>query len=401
MRLVQRPQYLAWLNDWREKPVIKVVTGVRRCGKSTLFRLYIDSLLGRGVKPEQIVSINLEELEYAQLSNSRELYAYLKARLYDGGTTYVFIDEVQQCEGFERAVDSLFVKGNVDVHITGSNAFLLSGELATLLSGRYVQIEMLPLSFSEYCDFKGSSNATMFRDYLRFGAFPAVAALGDDSALVRSYLDGIYNSILVKDVARRENIADLGVLENIVKFLLSNIGSPVSLKKIADTLNAAGRTISVNTVDKYVRALCAAYVFYKCDRYDVKGKTLLKTQGKYYAVDSGIRELLLASSASDIGHVLENAVYLELLRRGGKVRIGKVAEKELDFVCETADGLAYYQVSATVLDEGTLKRELEPLQRITDNHPKYLLTLDEIPRSANYDGIRQMNVVDWLQGSRR
>ncbi|MDR1603606.1 MAG: ATP-binding protein [Gracilibacteraceae bacterium] len=398
MRLVHRPQYLAWLNDWRDKPVIKVVTGVRRCGKSTLFKLYIDSLLERGVKQEQIVSINLEELEYEQLTNYRELYAYLKARLFDGGATYVFIDEVQQCRGFEKAVDSLFVKGKADVHITGSNAFLLSGELATLLSGRYVQIEMLPLSFAEYCDFQGGSGAALFRDYLRFGAFPAVAALGDDAALVRSYLDGVYSSILVKDVARREKITDLTVLENIVKFLLSNIGSPVSLKKIADALKSAGRTISVNTVDKYVHALCAAYLFYKCDRYDVKGKTLLKTHSKYYAVDSGLRELLLASSAGDIGHILENTVYLELLRRGGKVRLGKVAEKEVDFVCATSDGLAYYQVSATVLEENTLRRELEPLQRIADNHPKYLLTLDEIPRSANYDGIRQVHLVDWLLG---
>ncbi|MDR3076545.1 MAG: ATP-binding protein [Synergistaceae bacterium] len=398
MKFVQRPQYLAWLNDWREKPVIKVVTGVRRCGKSTLFALYIDSLIEYGVKPEQIVSINLEELEYEKLLDYRELYAYMKTRLYEGGYTYVFIDEVQQCKDFEKAVDSLFVKGNVDVHITGSNAFLLSGELATLLSGRYVQVEMLPLSFAEYREFKGGDATALFREYLRFGAFPAVAALGDNIGLVRSYLDGIYNSILVKDVARRENISDAAILESIVKFLLSNVGSPVSVKKITDTLKSAGRAISINTVDKYIRALCSAYVFYKADRYDIKGKALLKTQNKYYAVDNGFRELLLAGSAADIGHILENVVYLELLRRGGKVRIGKIAEKEVDFVSQTADGLAYYQVSATVLDETTRRRELEPLERISDNHPKFLLTLDDFPRIANYDGIRQINVIDWLLG---
>jgi predicted AAA+ superfamily ATPase len=398
MKLVQRPQYLAWLNDWRERPVIKVVTGVRRCGKSTLLKLYIDSLLERGVKREQIVSIDLEELEYERLTNYRELYAYLKARLFDGGATYVFIDEVQHCKGFEKAVKSLFVKGVADVHITASNAFLSSGELAALLPGQYVRMEMLPLSLAEYCDFRGDDDSALFSDYLRFGAFPAVAGLGCDSALARSYLDGVYNTILLKDVARRENMTDFTVLENIVKLLLSNIGGPASLKKIADALSSAGRKISVNTVDKYVHALCGAYLFYKCDRYDVIGKIALKTQGKYYAVDSGLRALLLAGSDGDIGRVLENAVYLELLRRGGKVRSGEVAEKEVDFVCETFDGLEYYQASATVLDGNTLRRELEPLQRIADNHPKFLLTLDEIPGSANYDGIRQLNVVDWLLG---
>jgi predicted AAA+ superfamily ATPase len=282
------------------------------------------------------------------------------------------------------------------VHITGSNAFLLSGELATLLSGRYVQIEMLPLSFAEYREFRGGDANALFRDYLRFGAFPALPALGDNVGLVRSYLDGIYNSILVKDVARRESINDIAILESVVKFLLSNVGCPVSVKKITDTLNSAGRTISINTVDKYIRALCAAYVFYKADRYDIKGKTLLKTQSKYYAVDSGLRELLLAGSSTDIGHVLENVVYLELLRRGGKVRIGKIAEKEVDFISQTADGVTYYQVSATVLDETTRNRELESLQTIADNHPKFLLTLDDFQRTANYDGIRQLNVIDWL-----
>ena len=398
MKFVQRAQYLSWLNNWRDKPVIKVVTGVRRCGKSTLFALYIESLIASGVKPEQIVSINLEELENENLLNYRELYVYLKSRLFSGGYTYIFIDEVQQCENFEKAVDSLFVKDNVDLYITGSNAFLLSGELATLLSGRYVQIEMLPLSFAEYYKFKAGDTTALFREYLHFGAFPAVAALGDNAGLIRSYLDGVYNSILLKDVARRENISDISILESVVKFILSNIGSPVSVKKITDSLNSAGRSASINTIDKYLGALCSAYAFYKADRYDIKGKALLKTQSKYYAVDSGLREILLAGESSDIGHVLENVVYLELLRRGDKVRIGKIAEKEIDFVSQTADGLAYYQVSATVLDENTRRRELEPLASIKDNHPKFLLTLDEIPRSANYDGIRQLNIIDWLLG---
>ncbi|NLC43163.1 MAG: ATP-binding protein [Clostridiales bacterium] len=398
-KLVQRQKYLDWLKSWREKQIIKVVAGVRRCGKSTLFKLYIDWLLETGIKPEQIISINLEELEYENLLNYRALYDYIIARLYKGGYTYVFIDEVQNCKDYERAVDSLFVKDNVDLYITGSNAYMLSGELATLLSGRYVQISMLPLSFAEYVTFKGVGEkdlSSTFQTYLRFGAFPATAMLNKQEDLIRSYLDGIYNSILIKDTAVRLGITDISVLTSIAKFLFSNVGSPVSVKKIADTINSAGRTISVNTVDKYLHALCDSFLFYKAERYDIRGRQHLKTQGKYYAVDSGLRELLLASSTADLGHVLENTVYLELLRRGAKVNIGKMAEKEIDFVAKDANGTIYYQVSASVLDGSTLERELDPLRKIPDHHPKVLLTLDEIPRTANYDGIRQLHIVDWL-----
>ncbi len=345
--------------------------------------------------------INLEELEYENLLNYRDLYDYIKARLYKDGYTYVFIDEVQNCKNYEKAVDSLFVKDNVDVYITGSNAYMLSGELATLLSGRYVKISMFPLSFAEYVDFKGveeKDSLSAFQTYLRFGAFPATAMLNEQEALARSYLDGIYNSILIKDVVVRLGTIDVSVLSSITKFLFSNVGSPVSVKKIADTINSAGRSISVNTVNKYLQALCDSYLFYKVERYDIRGRQHLKTQGKYYAVDSGIRELLLSSSTPDLGHVLENTVYLELLRRGAKVNIGKMAEKEIDFVSKDANGTTYYQVSASVLDKNTLRRELDPLEKMPDHHPKVLLTLDEIPRTANYDGIRQLHIVDWLLG---
>ena len=399
--LAQRQVYLDWLKAWREKPVIKVVSGVRRCGKSTLFSLFIDHLLENRVKPEQIVSVNLEELEYEHLLDYRALYDFIKARLNSDSFTYVFIDEVQRCRDFEKAVDSLFVKDNVDVYITGSNAYMLSGELATLLSGRYVQIEMLPLSFAEYISFvegRANSASAAFADYLHNGAFPAVAALKNADNLIASYLDGVYNTILVKDVAARLGTSDITVLESIARFLFSNAGSPVSVKRIADAINSGGRTISINTVDKYLRALCDSYLFYRVDRYDIRGRQHLKTQGKYYAVDSGLRERRLASSSSDVGHVLKNIVYLELVRRGYKVSIGKLAEKEIDFVAEGARGITYFQVSASVLDENTRKRELEPLQRIPDHHPKILLTMDDIPRSANYDGIRQFHVVDWLLG---
>ena len=244
---------------------------------------------------------------------------------------------------------------------------MLSGELATLLSGRYITIDMLPLSFREYleaCDTRETNSKDQFNDYIRFGSFPYVSMLNRTDTIITPYLDGIYNTILVKDVARREGITDIPLLESIVKCVASSIGSPISIKKISDTLNSSGRSISVNTVDNYLRALTDSYIFYKADRYDIKGRQHLKTLGKYYMVDTGLRNLLLAGSASDTGHLIENIVYLELLRRGNKVNIGKLAEKEVDFVARYSEGMAYYQVSSTVLDENTLKRELEPLQRI-------------------------------------
>jgi predicted AAA+ superfamily ATPase len=399
-QLAQRQVYLDWLDAWREKPVIKVVSGVRRAGKSTLFRLFAERLRSEGVDEAQIVSVNLEELEFEALLDYHALHDYIKQRLYPSGFTYVFLDEIQNCTGFEKTVSSLLVKENVDIFITGSNAYLLSGELATLLSGRYVHIEMLPLSFAEYVSFTGcdAHDRATFAKYMKHGAFPAVAALGGSEGLIDTYLDGIYDSILLKDVAARLGTSDIAVLESIAKFLFSNIGSPVSVKKIADTFSSAGRPISTNTVDKYLRALCSSYLFYQVSRFDIKGRQHLTTQGKYYAVDSGLRGRSIAASSPDIGHVLENIVYLELLRRGNRVSIGKLAEREIDFVAQSAEGITYCQVSATVLDDNTLKRELAPLQRIPDHHPKLLLTLDEVPRTANYDGIRQIHVVDWLLG---
>lgn len=395
--MIQRNDYLERLIEWREKQVIKVVTGVRRCGKSTLFSLYIDYLKQSGVSDDQIIFVNLEDIEYEELLNYKSLYNYIKARLATGRYTYVFIDEVQQCKFFEKAVDSLFIKENVDVYITGSNANMLSGELATLLSGRYVEISMLPLSFSEYLDFtKDKDIRSSFNDYLRFGSFPYVALLNKNENIIRTFIDGIYNTILIKDVASREGITDISILESIVKFLCSNIGSPVSTKKISDAINSGGRRISVNTVDHYLRALNQSYIFYKVDRYDIKGKQHLKTLGKYYVVDTGLRNMLASGSAPDLGHLLQNIVFLELLRRGYKVNIGKLAEKEVDFVASRTDSIEYYQVSASVLDKNTLQRELEPLQKIPDHHPKFLLTLDDINPNTNYNGIRQINLLDWL-----
>ena len=396
--LKQRERHLENLISWREKQIIKVVTGVRRCGKSTLFSLYQEYLKSDGVGEEQIISINLEDIEHEELLDYQSLYYYVQERLCKGKFTYVFIDEVQQCAGFEKTMDSLFIKENVDVYVTGSNAHMLSGELATLLSGRYVEIRMLPLSFAEYIEFTGERGnlKQQFNEYMKKGSFPYVANIQGTEANVREYMNGIYNTILVKDIAHRVGITDITVLENIVKFLSSSIGSPISAKKISDTMQSSGRKISVNTVEKYMRALTESFIFYKVDRFDIKGRQNLKTLGKYYIVDTGLRRMLTDTSSSDLGHLLENIVYFELIRRGYKVNIGKLADKEVDFVVQGERGMAYYQVSASVLDENTLKRELLPLQKISDSYPKILLTLDEIMSDSNYGGIHQLNVLDWL-----
>lgn len=397
--MIERTEYLERLIANRDKQIIKVVTGVRRCGKSTLFALYMNYLKTVGVKEEQIISINLEEIEFEDLLDYKALYNYIKSRLCKDKYTYVFIDEVQNCKSFEKAVDSLFVKDQVDVYITGSNAYMLSGELATLLSGRYIDIKMLPLSFKEYCKaIKGDDKPTTekFNDYLNYGAFPYVAINEKKDQVILPYLEGIYNTILIKDVVKREGISDVSLLESIVKTISSSIGSPISTKKISDTINSNGRKISVNTVDNYIRSLTESFIFYKVDRYDIKGRQHLKTLGKYYIVDTGIRHMLLSNTSTDIGHIIENVVYFELIRRGYKVNIGKMGLSEVDFVATDANGVVYFQVSASVLDEGTLKRELAPLDMISDHYPKILLTLDTIGKGSNYGGIQQHNLLDWL-----
>ncbi|SHN70497.1 ATP-binding protein [Desulfitobacterium chlororespirans] len=399
--MIERKEYLDQLIASREKDIIKIVTGVRRCGKSTLFKLYIDYLKSTGVTDDQIISVNLEDMDYEHLLDYRALYSYVKERLQEGKYAYIFLDEVQNCQGYEKTVDSLYIKPNVDVYIAGSNAHMLSGELATLISGRYITIEMLPLSFKEYCVAQAGNGKSLrdnFNEYLRFGSFPYIAQLERSDAAVVPFIEGIYNTILIKDVAKREGITDIVLLESIIRFVASSIGSPISTKKISDTINSSGRRISVNTVDNYLKALADSYILYKAHRYDIKGRQLLKTLGKYYIVDTGIRNMLLSSSASDIGHLIENVVFLELQRRGYKVNIGKMLENEIDFVASDMSGRAYYQVAASVLDAGTLAREIAPLQKIPDHYPKFLLTLDEVGAGSNYEGIKQVNLINWLLG---
>lgn len=400
MERIERKEYLDWLVRWREQQIIKVVSGVRRCGKSTLFAIYRDWLLGQGVDERQIIAINFEDIDYEHLTGYRALYDYIKGLLLPDRVNYIFLDEIQHVEQFEKAVDSLFIKDNCDVYITGSNAYFMSGELATLLSGRYVELKMLPLSFREFCSGLRTSpaqtNAQKFDAYLRMSSFPYALRLPSTGREVQEYLTDLYNTVLLKDVVARARIADVTSLEAVTKFLLHNIGSQVSATKIANTLKSAGKGVDQKTVDKYMRGLTDSLLIYEANRYHIKRKQYLSTQSKYYAVDVALRNTLVKGAASDIGHILENIVYLELLRRGERVFVGELEDGEVDFVTLGPEGTVYYQVAATTLDEEVLKRELAPLQRISDNYPKLLLTLDEVFATADYDGIQKRNVLDWL-----
>ena len=397
--LIQRKEYLDKLIAFKDKQLIKIVTGIRRCGKSTLLALYQDWLRSQGVSDEQIISINFEDLDYEELTDYKKLYAYLKERMVQGKMTYIFLDEVHHIDNFPKVVDSLYIKENVDIYITGSNAYMLSSEIATLISGRYVQIEMLPLSFKEYMEGTGSMSdrGIKFTEYLERSSFPFALNFANQPAELRDYLEGLYNTIVVKDIVTRKKISDTMMLRSILHFVFDNIGNPLSSKKIADTLTSEGRKIDTKTVEKYLEALTESYIIYQAKRYNIKGKQHLKTLEKYYVVDIGLRLMLLGSKGADAGRILENIVYLELLRRGYEVYVGKVDEYEVDFVAQNNKGTTYFQVALTVRDEHTLERELRVLQSIKDHYPKLLLTLDDDPE-AQYNGIRRINARDWLLG---
>ena len=394
MKRIERSEYLNKLISWKDKQLIKVVTGVRRCGKSTIMEIFQDYLRTHGVAENQIVSVNLEDFDFYVLRDPKKLHDYIKERLIPDKMTYVFLDEVQHCNEFPRVVDSLYIKKNVDLYITGSNAHMLSSEIATLISGRYVEISMLPLSFREYVESTGGTKElqSQYRRYLETSSFPYALELANQPKELRAYLEGIYNTIVVKDISLRNRIPDAMMLESITSFVFDSIGSPLSTKKIADTMTSAGRKIDVKTVEKYLKALMDSFVIYQAKRYNIKGKQYLKTLEKYYVVDIGMRTMLLGSRAMDVGHVLENVIYLELLRRGYEVYVGKVDDLEVDFVAMDQKRTIYYQVAASVRDENTLRRELTPLQKIPDHYQKVILTLDEDPE-ADYDGIRRINAL--------
>lgn len=396
VKRINRKSYLNQLAKWREKEMIKVVTGVRRCGKSTLFSIYIDLLKSEGVSEEQIIYINLEDLDYSELLDDRSLHDYVRSRLVEDRWTYVFIDEVQNCKDYERAISSLFLRKMTDIYLTGSNAYMLSGELATKLSGRYVEIDMLPLSFSEFSEVvEVSDPRERFNLFMNMGAFPYATSLVDQSLVHDQYLEGIYNTVLVKDVLMHKSLGDTALLKSIARFLADNVGNPVSAKKIADTLSSFGRPTHSSTVDRFLSALTDAYLFYKVNRFDIKGKMHLKTESKYYICDTGLRNLVLGTQGRDIGRQIENIVYLELVRRGYTVSIGKAGRgTEIDFVAIRDRKTEYFQVSASVLDEATLRRELLPFGQIEDHYPKYLLTLDDFV--SDLEGIIHKNLIEWL-----
>ncbi|MFC2661660.1 MAG: ATP-binding protein [Eubacterium sp.] len=406
--MIQRKEYLSLLDQWKDEKVIKVITGIRRSGKSTLLREYQDKLLADGVDRKQIISINFEDLAYEELCDYRKLYRFIMDRMDLSEPVYIFLDEIQNVEKFEKVVDSLYIKDNVDIYITGSNAFLLSGELATLLSGRYIEINMLPFSFREYMDASGDTDPDRtFSDYLKFGGFPYAVMLGRDVNRVDTYLEGIYNTILIKDIEERERrkstdpngrkIKDVNLLKNISRFLAGSVGSPISEKKIAGYITSTGRKVSQSTISDYVEALVEPYIFYEVRPINVNGKQLLKKVSKYYISDLGLRNYILPKQRYDLGFSLENVIYFELRRRGYEVCVGRLGGLEIDFVGRKNDAYEYYQVTASLTEQATFDREMAPLLKVRDNYPKTILTLDRFTL-GNYNGIQVVNAVDWLLG---
>ena len=408
---IDRKEYLDFLVKSKDRQIIKVVSGVRRCGKSTLFEIYKDFLLENGVAKNQIISINFEDMDYEELTDYKKLYEYIKSKMIENKRNYIFLDEIQHVDKFEKVVDSLFIKENTDLYITGSNAYFMSSELATLLSGRYIELKMLPLSFKEYYQAKleyekleqkenrlSKTLIQYYNEYIVNGSFPYTLQLDSDLKNIHEYLSGIYNSVLLKDIVARLKISDVMRLESVVKYIFDNIGNLTSLSKIGNTLTSMGRKTDVKTIEKYIRGLTDSLLVHEVSRYNIKGKEFLSTLSKYYVTDLGLRQMILGNRNIDMGHILENVIYLELLRRKGNVYVGQFDKNEIDFVVINSNEIEYYQVALTVLDENTLKRELDAFKNIKDNYPKYLITLDDVIANTDYDGIKVVNALEWLLG---
>jgi len=408
---IDRKEYLDFLVKSKDRQIIKVVSGVRRCGKSTLFEIYKDFLLENGVAKNQIISINFEDMDYEELTDYKKLYEYIKSKMIEDKRNYIFLDEIQHVDKFEKVVDSLFIKKNTDMYITGSNAYFMSSELATLLSGRYIELKMLPLSFKEYYQAKleyekleqkenriSKTLIQYYNEYIVNSSFPYTLQLDSDLKNIHEYLSGIYNSVLLKDIVARLKISDVMRLESVVKYIFDNIGNLTSLSKIANTLTSMGKKTDAKTIEKYIRGLTDSLLVHEVSRYNIKGKEFLSTLSKYYVTDLGLRQMILGNRNIDMGHILENIIYLELLRRKGNVYVGQFDKNEIDFVIVNSNEIEYYQVALTVLDENTLKRELDAFKNIKDNYPKYLITLDDVIVNTDYDGIKVVNALEWLLG---
>lgn len=397
--MIQRDEYLKFLLEWKDQQIIKVISGIRRCGKSTLFELFREKLLQDGVDEKQIIDINFEDADNAELCDFKKLYDHIKGRMLPDKMNYIFLDEIQHVDQFQKAVDSLFIKKNADVYITGSNSYFMSGELATLLSGRYVELKMLPLSFKEYVSaFDGSKSLEdLYNSYLYNSSFPYTVGM-TNRRNIHAYLDGIFNTIVLNDIVQRKKVQNPLMLKSVIKFMFDNIGNPCTAKKISDSMTSQGRKVSNHTVETYLEGLTDSLLMYRVGRYDIKGKDYLQLLDKYYIADIGLRYYLLGLNSTDRGHILENVVYLELIRRGYTVYVGKNGAAEVDFVVQDHDGnTEYYQVAWSVREESTLKRELGALESIQDHNPKYILTMDNDP-PISYNGIRQLFVLEWLIG---
>ena len=397
--MIIREKYLKKMIDSKDTEFIKVITGIRRSGKSTLLLMFKEYLLKNGVKKENIIHINFESGLYDNIKNYQDLYQYVKEKIKNN-KIYLLLDEVQNVDSWEKAINAFKVDFDIDIYITGSNAYLLSSELSTLLSGRYIEIKMYPLSFKEYLIFNKYDENNLedkFNEYLKYGGLPAITLIKNNDELILSYLNDIYNAIVKKDIIDRNNIKDIALLENIIKYLFSNVGSPISSNKISDYLNSNKIVQKANhqTIDNYLSMLEKSYIIYKADRTDVKSKALLKTLGKYYVSDSGLRNIILGFRNINEGHLLENVVYLELLRRGYKVNIGKTSDYEVDFVAENTHTIKYYQVTQTLSDEQVKNRELRSLESISDNYEKIILSMDKSINN-DYNGIKVKNIINWL-----
>lgn len=391
--MIRRETYLTDLERLKDKRFIKVLTGVRRSGKSTLLALFQEQLITDQVSQTQIQSYNFEDLALADYLDYRKLYEKITDNLQADQMNYIFLDEIQMVPEFERVLDSLFVKENVDLYVTGSNAYMLSSELAPLLSGRYVELKVYPLSFVEFFSALGGDKATVFQRYLEFGGFPYATEIPDELTY-RDYISGIVNTVLIKDVLQRKQRSDATLVEQLAKYLTDSSGSLVTIKKIADTLTSMGQKTTSDTVSTYLSGFQEAYLFFRADRYDIAGKKYLSINSKYYPVDQSLRKVLLGNKRPNFGHRLEGVVYLELLRRGYQVFIGNIGEFKIDFVAQKNGVTEYYQVSLTVEDDRTYQREVRPFQSIQDNYRKILLTMDN--GRYNQEGIEQLNIIDWL-----
>ncbi|MCO8289165.1 ATP-binding protein [Tetragenococcus halophilus] len=393
--MIQRTSYLEKLNRVKDKQIIKVLTGVRRCGKSTILQMFRQQLLDEGIEQSQIIFINFEDLANEKYLDYHELHRYLDNFMDKNQKYYIFLDEIQAVPHFEKVLDSFFIRSNVDLYVTGSNAFMLSGELATLLSGRYIEVRVHPLSFKEYHSAFNGDVTTDFQNYLNFGGFPFAVQLEDEKTF-EDYVDGIVNTVLIKDVLQRKQRSDSALVEQIARFLTDTAGNLVTVRKIANTLTSMGEKTTSDTVLSYLSAFLDAYLFYRCDRYDISGKKYLSINSKYYPVDMALRYALLGTKRVNIDSCLETVVFLELLRRDYEIYVGTIENTEVDFVAIKQGVKEYYQVSYTVVDDETYNREVSVLKKIKDDYRKILLTAD--PGYANDEGIEQVNVINWLLG---